>query len=69
VIGPVERVYAAKEGLREACESIPADILVAKDTDAVWKDRRSWVWTEKPVYANSYIRLFACKTHTLRAGP
>jgi hypothetical protein len=69
VVGPIERLYAAKEGLREACESVPADVLVAKDTDAAWADRASWVWTEKPVYANGFVRLFSCKTPPLRAGP
>jgi len=35
---------------------------VAKDTDPSWRDPASWVWTERPVFANAYIRLFACRT-------
>ena len=27
----------------------------------------SWVWTEKPAYANNYVRLFSCKAPPLRA--
>ena len=42
------------------CRSLPIDILVAKDTDPAWSDRRSWVWTQKPVFANGYLRLFRC---------
>ena len=36
------------------------DLFVAKDTDPVWADRQSWVWTEKPLFANRYLRLFGC---------
>jgi hypothetical protein len=51
---------AALAGAAEACGSLPIDILVAKDTDAAWRDPRSWVWQEKPVFANRYVRLFGC---------
>ena len=67
-VGPLQRVYSAKDGLRAACDSIPADMLVAKDTDPLWADHASWVWTEKPAYANDYVRLFSCKALPLRAG-
>jgi hypothetical protein len=67
-VGPLERVYAAKAGLRETCENVPADMLVAKDTDPIWADRASWVWTEKPAYANSYVRLFSCKSASHTSG-
>jgi hypothetical protein len=50
----------APAAVADACGSLPADVLVAKDTDAVWRDPRSWVWQEKPVFANRYVRLFAC---------
>jgi CRISPR/Cas system-associated exonuclease Cas4 (RecB family) len=32
----------------------------AIDTDPAWSDRRSWVWTQPPVFANRYVRLFRC---------
>jgi len=51
---------AAAQRLESACESLPASILAAKDTDSVWKARDSWVWRDKPAFANDYIRLFAC---------
>ena len=50
----------APTSLRDACSAVPADMLVAKDTDPVWKNRASWVWSETPAYANDYIRLFPC---------
>jgi hypothetical protein len=40
------------------------DVLVAKDTDSAWSDRDGWVWREKPMYANSYVRLFGCGLRT-----
>ena len=46
--------------LGDVCRSLPVDLFVAKDTDHVWADRQSWVWTEKPLFANRYMRLFGC---------
>jgi hypothetical protein len=46
--------------LESACRSLPIDIVVAKDTDAAWRDRASWVWTGNPVFHNDFVRLFAC---------
>ena len=51
---------AAPAGIAETCGSLPVNFLVAKDTDAVWRDARSWVWQDKPVFANRYVRLFGC---------
>jgi len=53
---------AADEGRFErACESLPADVLVAADTDPAWHERRSWVWTQHALYGNAYVRFFACR--------
>ena len=46
--------------LESVCRSLPIDVVAAKDTDAAWRDRTSWVWTGKPIYQNDFIRLFAC---------
>jgi hypothetical protein len=43
-----------------ACKDLPIDVLVAKDTDEVWADRSSWVWRRTPIFANHFVRLFAC---------
>jgi hypothetical protein len=51
---------AAPASLEEGCQSLPVDTFVAKDTDTVWGNRQSWVWTERPVYANAYMRIFRC---------
>ena len=46
--------------LREVCGSLPLDSIVVKDVDPVWSNRRSWVWTERPAYANEFVRVFRC---------
>ena len=51
---------SAPASFQDVCRSLPIDTLVAKDTDPVWSNRESWVWTERPVYANAYMRLFRC---------
>jgi hypothetical protein len=44
-----------------ACESLGADVLIVKDTDFVWSVHDSWVWREKPLYANRLVRVFGCR--------
>ena len=43
-----------------ACRSLPIDVVIAKDTDAAWRYRASWVWTRNPIFHNDFVRLFAC---------
>jgi hypothetical protein len=52
----------------EACESIGANILIAKDTDSVWAMRDSWVWREKPLFSNARVRVFGCRNATGRSA-
>ena len=47
--------------IRDLCSRTSIDVLVARKTDAAWQDRNSWVWTNAPLVANSYIRAFRCK--------
>ena len=53
---------AEAASLQDVCAALPIDTLVAKDTDPVWRNRKSWVWTERPDYANAYLRLFRCQS-------
>jgi hypothetical protein len=46
------------------CEKLGADLLIAKDTDFVWSVQDSWVWREKPLYANRLVRVFGCRNST-----
>ena len=43
-----------------SCRELAIDALVVKDTDEVWADQRSWVWTQEPVVANRHARAFLC---------
>jgi hypothetical protein len=42
------------------CRELLITALVAKDTDLVWKDQRSWVWTRQPLVANQRARAVLC---------
>jgi hypothetical protein len=66
IMAVVGRMYplpgqSAPAAIADACRGLPVDILVAKDTDAVWRDPRSWVWQDKPLFANAFVRLFGCR--------
>lgn len=61
IVQRVNALYASGGDLGEACASLPVSIMIAKDTDAVWRDRQSWVWRDQPVFANNYVRLFSCR--------
>src|SRR5271157_1061484 len=65
ILAVLNRLYPkpgqpAPAAIADTCASLPIDFLVAKDTDAVWRDPQSWVWREKPVFANGHVRLFGC---------
>jgi hypothetical protein len=51
----------AAPSLAGLCRSLPAGLIVARDLDAAWANRQSWVWKETPLFANSYYRLFGCR--------
>ena len=53
--------------LAEVCHDLPIDVIAAKDTDPVWSDPQSWVWTVRPVFSNAYMRLFSC--HNMADAP
>lgn len=43
------------------CRALPIDIVIAKDNDRAWSDRQGWVWREKPMFSNPYVRVFGCR--------
>ena len=51
---------ASSQTFQDACENLPIDVVVAKDTDAAWGDRASWIWSRKPIFSNDFFRLFPC---------
>ena len=52
----------ATESFETVCKSLPIGVMVVKDTDGVWSDRSSWVWSRQPIFANDFVRLFSCPT-------
>lgn len=42
------------------CRKLSINALVIKDTDAVWNDKSSWAWRNRPLIANGYSRAFLC---------
>ncbi|MFZ1941980.1 MAG: hypothetical protein WBF45_02460 [Acidobacteriaceae bacterium] len=46
--------------IQNVCKRLSIDVLVARETDPAWKDPTSWVWTNRPLVSNSYIRAFRC---------
>jgi hypothetical protein len=66
LIARLSQVYppagqAAPATLDSVCASLPIDVIGARDTDPVWNDRSSWVWTQTPAFANRFVRLFRCE--------
>lgn len=56
----------------QTCDALSINVLVSTDTDTVWRvNRKSWVWTRKPMFSNEAVRVFYCgtrNTETPRAG-
>jgi hypothetical protein len=52
---------SAARDLAVVCRALPIDFIAASDTDPAWSDRGSWVWTQSPAFANSYVRIFRCR--------
>ncbi len=46
--------------LDAACREYSIDVVVVQDSDRVWKEPSSWIWSRHPVVANDYVRAFLC---------
>jgi hypothetical protein len=42
------------------CDDLGIDVLIAERNDRMWALKHSWVWSENPLLANEYMRVFAC---------
>jgi len=65
IVGRLQQLFPqagqpASASPAEICRDLPIDVIVAKDTDPVWRDTASWVWTTRPAFSNRYVRLFEC---------
>jgi hypothetical protein len=51
---------ASAEAAEQACHQFGIQFLIARVYDPAWSDRRSWVWTLKPVVVDEEFRVLAC---------
>jgi hypothetical protein len=47
----------------QLCDAFQINVLVATNSDPVWNDARSWVWTRPPLFSDAIMRAFACGSH------
>ena len=65
VFPPLRKLFNSPERadsgkLDALCGDLSISHLVVKDTDPVWKDKTTWVWSREPVLANDFARVFQC---------
>ena len=46
--------------LDATCREYGIDAVVVEDSDPVWREPSSWIWSRHPVVANDYVRAFRC---------
>ena len=46
--------------LDDLCRQYGINALLVDNTDEVWGRPGTWVWTRTPLFANDYVRTFAC---------
>ena len=46
--------------LDATCREYGIDAVVVEDSDRVWQQPSSWIWSRYPVVANDYVRAFRC---------
>ena len=62
IISRLNELYSGgNSGVEDVCNNLPVNLVVAKDTDPAWRNKRSWVWREKPAFRSRYIRIFSCQ--------
>jgi hypothetical protein len=49
---------ATEEDFGKIPGSFDVDFVVVTASDPIWSRASSWVWQSRPVYANSYVRIF-----------
>jgi hypothetical protein len=48
------------QNMQHICHQLSIDVLIAQNTDAVWQNPQSWVWTRTPIDGNESVRAFRC---------
>ncbi len=50
--------------LDATCREYGIDAVVVENSDDVWREPSSWIWSQHPIVANDYVRAFRCGTAT-----
>jgi hypothetical protein len=64
----MDAAFSARQTARpgdidQFCDLYNINILVATDSDPVWKNEAGWAWTRPPLFATDVLRAIACGTH------
>jgi len=55
-----DRQPVTPELVSNTCHEFSITVLLFKDTDPVWKNKSSWIWTAKPLLSNDFVRVIEC---------
>jgi len=55
-----DRQPVSAEMVSDTCREFSISALLFKDTDPVWKDKSSWIWTSHPLLTNNFVRVIEC---------
>ena len=48
--------------LDATCREYGIDTIVVENSDDVWQEPSSWIWSRRPIVANDHVRAFRCGT-------
>ncbi len=48
--------------LNATCREYGINAVVVEESDDVWQEPSSWIWSQHPIVANDYVRAFRCGT-------
>lgn len=60
IFNPASGALPAKAEVSQTCQRLHIDVLVVNALDPVWKREDSWVWRERPLVQNGFVRAFWC---------
>ncbi len=65
----LEELFEFPDGgnLDATCREYGIDAVVVENSDRVWREPSSWIWSRHPVVANDYVRAFRCGAAAARA--
>jgi hypothetical protein len=55
-----DRNPVSAEMVSETCRQFSITALLFKDTDPVWRDKRSWIWDMHPLFSSDFVRVIPC---------